>query len=67
MQTVQNSSAKRVNEGIRTPTDIIYINLRPCNSWFSLPLDMALDFLMCEEDVDNLKFDTPVPLPWSLF
>ena len=55
MQTIQNPSIKRVNEGIRTPTDTTNASLKPCSSWRSLPPDITFDFLMCNADVYVIK------------
>lgn len=42
-QTVQNQRAKRVNEGIRTPTDVTYSSFKPCGSRLSSLHDKAFD------------------------
>lgn len=54
-QTVQNQSAKRVIRGIRTPTDITDVNLRPYSSTLSLLLDMAFGSSTYDVDADNCK------------
>ena len=54
-QTVQNQSAKRVISGIRTPTDITDVNLKPCSSTLSLLLDMAFGSSTYDVDADNCK------------
>lgn len=43
-RTDQNQSAKRENGGIRTPTDVIHISFRHCDSWLSLLPDVAFVF-----------------------